>query len=282
MDVNDMISGVGEFADDELTADDVEIIDCDTFPTTFFTDVRKWKRIDGVVALAGDLTNSTRLGFNRHTKTSARIYEAATGGAMRVVTRAEFSPAFVDIQGDGFFALFHGDKALERALCAAVSLKTFSNRHLVPLIEKRIGGEVPKTGFKAGMACGTLVVKNVGAPRKTHEPVWAGKAVNWAYKCAQAAEIDQLIVTAKVFDHFKANEYVRWDCGCSATSPGWPQCNLWSQAQVPSLQQHGFDCWMLKQNWCSTHGAEFCNEILAGNKKRPEDHGIPPDWKPDA
>src|SRR5688572_1708349 len=96
----------------------VEIVECEDFPAEddIYVDARKWLRIDDVVAVAGDLTNSTKLSLTKHTNTSARIYEAATGGAMRVVTRPEFAPNFVDIQGDGFFALFHGDNRYERAL----------------------------------------------------------------------------------------------------------------------------------------------------------------------
>ena len=66
-----------------------------------------------------------------------------------------------------FFALFHGERPYERALCAGISLKTFSERHLVPLIKQHMGATVPETGFKAGLAAGTLAVKRVGAPRRS-------------------------------------------------------------------------------------------------------------------
>lgn len=269
MNISTVIDEIGAFAKDELTTP-VEIIDCDEFPDEddIYVDARKWLKIEDVVALAGDLTNSTKLSLNKHTNTSARIYEAATGGAIRIVLRPEFAPAFVDIQGDGFFALYHGTRSYERALCAAISLKTFSERHLVPLIEQRLGATVPETGFKAGLAAGTLAAKRVGAPRKTSEPVWAGKPVNWASKCAQQADIHELVVTEKVWNKVKDNDYVRFSCGCDGSGTPSSVSTLWTGKTVPALLGHGIDCWVLRQRWCALHGDQFCQAILDGQTDR--------------
>lgn len=269
MKITSVIAEIGEYAKYELTTP-VEIIDCNEFPdeSKIYVDSRKWLKIENVVALAGDLTNSTKLSLTKHTNTSARIYDAATGGALRVVMRQEFRPAFVDIQGDGFFALFHGERANERALCAAISLKTFSERHLVPLIKQHMGAGVPETGFKAGLAAGTLAVKRVGAPRRTSEPVWAGKPVNWAYKCAQQADIHELVVTEKVWNHLKDNDYVRWSCGCSGSGTPSTVSMLWTGKTVPALMTHGTNCWVLRQRWCDEHGDPFCQAILNGETNR--------------
>lgn len=269
MDINAVISEVGDFAKGELTTP-VDIVDCEEFPAedAIYTDARKWLKIEDVVAVAGDLTNSTKLSLNKHTNTSARIYEAATGGAMRIVMQPEFGPAFVDIQGDGFFALFHGVRPHERALGAAISLKTFSERHLVPLIKQHLSATVPETGFKVGLAAGTLAVKRVGAPRKTSEPVWAGKPVNWAYKCAQQADIHELVVTEKVWNRIKDNDFVRLSCGCDGTGTPSSVSTLWTGKTVPALMSHGINCWVLRQRWCEEHGDEFCQAILDGKTDR--------------
>jgi class 3 adenylate cyclase len=269
MKVNQLIADVGIHAKYELTTP-VDIIEMDDIPDEdeMYVDSRKWIKVDDVVALAGDLTNSTKLSLRKHTNTSARIYEAATGGAIRIVTQKEFGPEFVDIQGDGFFALFHGHLAHERALCAAVSLRTFSERHLVPLIQQNMGPTVPKTGFKAGISSGTLAVKRVGAPRRGEEPVWAGKPVNWAYKCAQQAEIHEVVVTEKVWNKIKDNDYVRWSCGCDGSGNLSSISMLWSPKTVTPLLGHGINCWVLQQRWCEIHGDEFCQAILHGTTDR--------------
>ncbi len=176
----------------------------------------------------------------------------------------------MDIQGDGFFALFHGDRAYERALCAAITLKTFSERHLVQLIAQHMGGTVPETGFKAGIAAGTLAVKRVGAPRKTSEPVWAGKPVNWAYKCAQQADIHEVVVTEKVWNQVRYNDYVRWSCGCDGSGTPKAMSMLWTGKTVPALMSHGIHCWVLRQRWCGEHGDEFCQAVLDGKTDRAE------------
>lgn len=235
--------------------------DCDAFPTTFYAEVRKWKRIEDVVVVVADLANSTKLNFDKYVNTSASIYEAATGGAVRCLD--QFGPDFVDIQGDGMFALFHGDTRWERAFCAAVTVKTFSRRHLVPLVEKYLDPKTPKTGFKLGMAAGILAVKNVGV-RGTNEPVWAGKPVNWAYKCAQAAKPEELIVSERVWNKLKDNDYVRFSCGCDSGVV----TDLWDSVLVDKLPEEDWNCWRLTSSWCANCGQEFCNSILAGQRDR--------------
>ena len=185
--INDELADVGDRARDDL-ATAVEVRDVDDIPSLedMYVDKRVWLRLTKVFAVSADLRDSTSLSTkDKYVNTSARLYEAATGSAVRVLGR--FDPGFMDIQGDGMFALYHGDRALERAFCAAVSLKTFSERHLVPLIHELFSESFPETGFKLGMASGTLAVKKVGV-RGTNEPVWAGKPVNWAAKCAQRAD----------------------------------------------------------------------------------------------
>ncbi|MCA1702714.1 MAG: hypothetical protein LC808_05365, partial [Actinobacteria bacterium] len=88
-----------------------------------------------------------------------------------------------------------------------ITLKSFSVRSIAPLIDELFADNFPDTGFKVGMSTGVLVAKKVGI-RGTNEPVWAGKPVNYAVKCAGKADRHELIVTANVYDKFVANEYV--------------------------------------------------------------------------
>lgn len=268
--VSEIVEEVGNWAKDEIKAA-VEIVECEDFPafSDIFTEARKWLKIEDVVVVVGDLAASTKLSLKRHTKTSCRIYEAATGGAARILTHSDFRPEFVDIQGDGLFALYHGERAYERAFCAATTLRTWSETMLVPRIEA-IDERMPKTGFKVGMARGVLAVKNVGVPRTDHkEPVWAGKPVNWAFKCAQAAERHRMIVTEHVHAKLKANDFVRFSCGCDGKgNPGRPVSDLWSTIPVPAIGDDSFACHRMESKWCSTHGDEFCEAILDARKSR--------------
>jgi class 3 adenylate cyclase len=261
--INDELADVGDRARDDL-ATAVEVRDVDDIPSLedMYVDKRVWLRLTKVFAVSADLRDSTSLSTkDKYVNTSARLYEAATGSAVRVLGR--FDPGFMDIQGDGMFALYHGDRALERAFCAAVSLKTFSERHLVPLIHELFSESFPETGFKLGMASGTLAVKKVGV-RGTNEPVWAGKPVNWAAKCAQRADRHELIVTQAVYDKLADNQYVTHSCGCKNNGIAVP---LWNDIEVEKLDKHSA-CRILRSNWCEVHGNEFCKAILDGLRDR--------------
>lgn len=240
----------------------VEIEDVDTFPklTDLYVDKRKWLRVKNVVAVSADLKDSTALSFNKYAQTSARLYETATGSAVRLM--AKFDPQFMDIQGDGLFGLFHGERAFERALCAGITLKSFSVRSVAPLIDELFADNFPDTGFKVGMSAGVLVAKKVGV-RGTNEPVWAGKPVNYAVKCAGKADRHELIATANVYEKFIDNEYVTHSCGCP---DGIPR-PLWLDVEVEKLGKHS-QCKLLLVGWCKEHGDEFCAAILDGKRKR--------------
>lgn len=240
----------------------VEIEDVDDFPKLkdLYVDKRKWLRVKNVVAVSADLKNSTALSFNKYAQTSARLYEAATGSAVRLM--AKFDPQFMDIQGDGLFGLFHGERAFERALCAGITLKTFSGDSLEPMIEELFAEAFPDTGFKVGMASGVLVAKKVGV-RGTNEPVWAGKPVNYAVKCAGKADRHELVATAAVYDKFAGNDYVTHSCGCPHGGPA----PLWRDVEVDKLGKHS-QCKLLPAGWCAIHGDEFCAAILDGKRDR--------------
>ncbi|MHB1518924.1 MAG: hypothetical protein ACYCVN_07180 [Acidimicrobiales bacterium] len=86
---------------------------------------RKWHKLDEAVAVVADLKGSTNLGVGKHAASTASIYEAATGGLCRIFDK--FDADVVAIQGDGAFGLFWGDQRMERAICAGITVKTFSS-----------------------------------------------------------------------------------------------------------------------------------------------------------
>ena len=275
MQVSKILDDAGTHAETELKTP-VKIEECEEFPPidTLYVERRMWKKINDVVVVSADLKGSTRLNFDKFAQSSARLYEAVTGNMTRIVDA--FEPEFVDIQGDGLFALYHGDGRYRRALCAAITLKTFSEHKLVPAIEASMSDRFPETGLKVGMAAGILAAKKVGV-RDTNEPVWTGKPVNWATKCAAAADRNQLVVTRKVFQKFANNDYVTHSCTCQtdpATGERDPDAGtpseLWTDTQVETLPQEDIDCKLLKSCWCPIHGDAFCTAILEGKTGRAE------------
>jgi class 3 adenylate cyclase len=233
-------------------------------------EARKWVQVPDLVAVVADLKNSTQLGTGKHAASTASIYQAATGGVVNIY--AQFDADFVAIQGDGAFALFWGDLRYERAMCAGITVKTFSERHLVARLEKKWKDPEFPTGFKVGVSSGRVLVKRVGTPRNLarQEPVWAGKPVNYAAKAAQQADRHELIVTGSVWDKVEKNDYLSISCGCSGSVFTSSPKELWKDVtieKVPSDDDERYGR-LLSSTWCVNHGAEFCAAILAGKTKR--------------
>ncbi len=221
----------------------------------------EWHRLSDVVAVMVDLKSSTNLAKGKNPRSVASIYDAGVGGV--VVIFETFDADFVDIQGDGGFALFWGDRRYERAMAAAITTRSFSDDFATQLLAKWT--ESPKTGFKVAVASGPVLVKRVGLPRhlELQEPVWAGRPVNYAAKAAQQTEPDALLVTASVWDAIEDNDYIAFSCGCnSGPTLLWHDYDI---EKIPDDEMYGKS---LETKWCVNHGEDFCQAILDGKTKR--------------
>lgn len=251
---------------DEL-ASTPEVVDCghDLDVSRLPIVARHWHKLRDAVAVVVDLQSSTQLDQDKYPQSTASIYEAATGNAVDILHT--FGADYIAIQGDGAVALFWGDRRSARALCAGITVKTFSERHLVPRLTKK-WPTLPATGFKVGVASSSLLVKRIGVAGRPQlqEPVWAGKAVNYAAKCAQQAGAHELIVTGSVWDWVGENDYLAVSCGCHAG----PSTSIWEDVVIERLREDDPDRMgrLLNASWCATHGAEFCAAVLAGKKRR--------------
>jgi class 3 adenylate cyclase len=231
-------------------------------------EARKWIQIPDVVAVVADLKSSTQLGTGKHAASTASIYQAATGGTVNIYNR--FGADFIAIQGDGAFALFWGENRYERAMCAGITVKTFSEANLIPRLETKweTHAETHPTGFKVGIASGRVLAKRIGTPRNLseQEPVWAGTPVNFATKAAQQADRHELIVTGSVWDHIENNDFMAITCPCGSG----PSASLWDDVTIEKIPDANAERQgrLLTQTWCAIHGDEYVTSILNGEKKR--------------
>lgn len=238
-------------------------LDLEDLPIT----ARRWLKVTDVVAVLADLKNSTKLGTGKWAASTASIYEASTGGVVRIFD--EFQANFLAIQGDGAFALFWGDRRFERAVTAGITIKRFS-LDVVKRLEARWpdDAELPKTGYKVGVAASRLLVKRVGTPRNLNqqEPVWAGKAVNYAAKAAQSVERHEMAVTGTVWDQVEKNDYLVYTCPCG----NGPTDALWRDQTIAHLPDGDPEAQgrVLTSTWCAVHGEDYCAAILRGERKR--------------
>ena len=266
MELTDLLGDLSTKVDDVLTTvPEVPTVDDPSLSDIPGQGSTKWLKIPNVVAVVFDLKGSTHLGTGRHDTSTARLYKSAVESAVAILN--EFEAQFVDIQGDGGFGVFWGDLDFERALCAGVTIRTFSETLVSKFNNKWSDGNFPETGFKVGIASGRVLVKQLGTPRNVdeQEAVWAGKPVNYAAKAAQEADAHELIVTGSVWDHFQENDYVAFSCDCR----GGASATLWGDFTIERLrdekEKYGR---RLKAGWCTACGPEFCSAIRAGVRGR--------------
>jgi len=155
-------------------------------------------------------------------------------------------------------------------MCAVISLNSFGHR-LRRMLREQFGEAVPEmkeSGLKIGADRGLLLVKRIGVRGDHNEPVWAGKPVNYATKCAHSADAREVIVTSRFFRDFRDNEFVRFSCGCVEGEPGKEVVPLWRPTTIDTLGEDDANVRELRSAWCKNCGTKFCRAILQGEEDR--------------
>lgn len=225
-------------------------------------DPRHWLRIPDVICVFVDMANSTRLSAQTRDKPTAAAYQLFTGTAVRLFDA--FDAPYIDVRGDGVFALFNSDQVY-RALAAAVTFKTFAFEVFVPEMKKN-GDE--GIGAHVGIDQKTVLVRKLGLKRiddrtDRQNEVWAGKPVNMASKLASLGEQNQMLVSDRYFGRLK-DEHALLTCGCEQGTYTGNRSPLWKEVQVTDKPYFDFEkAWALESRWCGVHGAEFCDALLA-------------------
>jgi hypothetical protein len=237
-----------------------EPIDIDYIPQPedMKLEIGKWYRIKDVVCVYVDLKDSTKASFVKTKESMSKVYEYIGTSIVKVFSNSNFKSAFIDIKGDGGFALYKEPFAEVKALLAAVTFKTFAYKYM----RNRFSNIQMKFGI--GMAKGNLLVKKVGK-RGNHRnfPVWAGKVVNhaaWICKDVKKSfdfECDVLGITEGIYRVIKREEFKEWlflSCPC----PNGKKTELWKEKDLEGREKYFY----LKVNWCDKHGEEYLNNVL--------------------
>lgn len=251
--------------DEETThfRDSVSVTDRRTIPSTKqipITNATHWLKIPDVIACFVDMEGSTQLSASTHADTTAKCYRYFTNTAIRIFHEME-SP-YIDVRGDGVFALFDHDKA-HTALAAVVSFKTFVVKEFMPRVKEATGGII--IGGHYGIDCKTVLVRKMGLKivdgrTDRQNEVWAGKPVNMASKLASKSTNNEVWVSDRFYRKL-TGEKARVSCGCGSAD-GRP-APLWSEVDVSDDQRFDFDMAMiLKSYWCEEHGRRFLREIV--------------------
>ncbi len=219
---------------------------------------KHWLKIPDVICVFVDMKGSTKLSANTHDRSTACAYQLFTGTAVRLLN--EFNPPYIDVKGDGVFALFNKSQPYT-ALAAVVTFKTFAQETFTPMIKGKTGIEI---GTHLGIDQKTILVKKIGLKRHggrtdRQNEVWAGKPVNMASKLASLSENKECLVSDRYFKNLVDGHALK-TCGC----PDGNHVNLWSKKDLSNDNRFDFNlAYRLGSIWCKTHGNEYCEALLS-------------------
>lgn len=225
----------------------------------------QWVKIPDVVCVFVDIRNSTGLSASTHDKSTASVYEFFTGTAVRMFHL--FEAGYIDIKGDGVFALFNQDQ-VHRAFAAAVSFKTFAGDSFLRLARNKLPATVD-IGFHTGIDQKTVLVKQLGIrdaegrDRRKNE-VWAGKPINMASKLAALSKDMELLASDRFYNSLSRSDFVQKSCGCSEGVGRTGECiDIWHEKEKPEGSNFDFEkIYAMDTLWCATHGKEWCENII--------------------
>lgn len=222
-----------------------------------------WLKIPNVICVYVDMKGSTQLSASGHPKDTAAAYRLFTGTAVSIFD--DFESAYIDIKGDGVFALFNEDEPY-RAVCAAVAFKSFANDTFVKKVKAKTGLDV---GTHLGIDQKDVLVRKLGLKRHKdrtdrQNEVWAGKPVNMAAKLASLSDTNELLISERFYKNLKDKKIIE-SCGC----PNGEVSNLWSEVDVSKNGIFDFKkAYKLRSNWCVKHGADYIKDLMKLDKQK--------------
>lgn len=243
----------------------VGITDRNTIPATGIIPLQNpnaWFRIPDVIACFVDMEGSTKLSATTHQKTTAKAYRYFTNTAVRIFN--DFDAEYIDVRGDGVFALFNSDRP-HTALAATVSFKTFVSRDFTRRIRDMTGQTV---GGHYGIDRKTVLVRKLGLKivdgnQHRQNEVWAGKPINMAAKLASCSTQNRIWVSDRFFKCLKGDRALN-SCGCRDGKENQGSVPLWSDQDVKDDERFDFEkAYILKSDWCERHGKQYLKDIVA-------------------
>jgi len=235
-----------------------------------------WFQIPNVTAVFIDLKRSTELSADSSPKTSAFAYTYFVRAVVLIFER--FGSNYIDIHGDGVFALFSGPQSEFYAVASAITARTQIERDISVRFKEDTSTDWELTAG-VGIDRGTLLVRRLGLRGAKQNEVWAGRPVNMAAKLSSVPCSNQVVVSDRVFSRYQKASYIRqrallWTCGCCGDIRGdgldipigKTKC-LWTEEPAPEEMGLDFDTlYRLESEWCCVHGAEFCETIVTDRK----------------
>lgn len=227
------------------------------------------------VCLFIDLDNSSKLSFEKHPKSMAKIYDYFTQNIVDILNQDGIRADYIDIKGDGAFGIYEGDNAVFKALCAAITFKTLFDEHIRPKFQT----DESVINCKLAIDKNKILVRKLGkrGDRNNNE-VWAGRVVNNASKISSLSkEIynlndptinnsknSLLLISDKVYQELlNRKDYAVSSCGHDSSGNDSYKITVWKELDC-SNNENVFDdkVWYTAAVWCKRCGDSYMNKIL--------------------
>lgn len=258
----------GTFKEQKEKEDSLEVIEIDYIPPVgdMKLEIGKWYKLRNLVSLYVDMVGSTRFTNEKSEKASAKMYEIFTGSLVKILKYIDYQAEYIDIKGDGRFALWKGKYASVMAILAAVTFKTYVEKYLRDYVKSQIADWTISS--KMGIYKDTVLVKRIGErdtkDTKYNWAVWAGRPVNLSSKLSSIAEDDNLLISEDVLNDISKKEFhnnLVMSCGCDGFGNPRPSKCLWEEV-TNNVMQFDSKIYKLESKWCNIHGEEFINNVI--------------------
>jgi class 3 adenylate cyclase len=162
------------------------------------------------VCLFVDLDKSSKISFKKHALTMAKIYDYFTQTLVDVFNHNSFCADYVDVKGDGAFAIYEGEHASYKAFYAAITFRKIFEEKIKTRFQDDKGENL---SCKIGIHKDKILVKKVGK-RGDYNEVWAGRLVNNAAKLSKEYEkapekfnsaLSPIIISEEVYKDFEVH-----------------------------------------------------------------------------
>ncbi len=230
--------------------------------------LQKWLKIPGVISVYVDMLGSTKLSAEKHDSSTAKVYKYFTDSAIR--TFHLFGSSYIDIKGDGVFALFNSNE-VHIALCAAITFKTQANKKIIPEIREQTG--IQDIGTHIGIDQNTVLVKKIGLKKhnaqdnERQNEVWAGEPINMSAKLASRSKDGEIIISDRYYNNITSDKAIT-TCGCVDGKDINQMSAVWTPEDITDDKKFSFNTiYICGSNWCGTHGNEYCSEIMQTDKE---------------
>lgn len=223
------------------------------------------------VCLAFDLDDSSKLSAKKHSKVMAKIYEYSTQSVYDILMQKDIKADYIDIKGDGVFAIYSGEKAIEKAFVAGITIKTFFKE-----VSSKFKANSINLKCKLSLDIDKILVKRIGSNKYQNE-VWAGHLINNCYKMmGYVKEIREMndtdingnklyynknifVISEDIYNYLDTGKYKKF----AILSCCENELNLWINKATAEIEEiKGDTVYFTISDWCDKCGETYANNIL--------------------